>query len=108
MAYATRLGGRSGALETPFLTKMPTTARPNGQKRDRLRRLLVIAAVLAVGSLLVEEIANLEERAIGDVLGPMFFAIFTVSVLTWSCSRSTCSSPKDRPPHDGRCPHVPG
>jgi hypothetical protein len=61
---------------------MPITTRTSTSKRDQLRRWIAIAAVLAVGSLLVEEIADLERRAIGDVLGPVFFAIFVISVLT--------------------------
>lgn len=61
---------------------MSAEPHPEMPRRRQLRQVLAIAAVLAVGSLLVEEIANLEERAIGDVLGPVFFAIFILSVLT--------------------------
>lgn len=61
---------------------MPTNTQSNGLRRGQLRRWIVIAAVLAIGSLLVEELADLERRAIGDVLGPVFFGIFVVSVLT--------------------------
>lgn len=61
---------------------MSTKPSPNGRKRDQLRRLIAMAAVFAIGSLLIEEIANLEDKAIGDVLGPVFFVIFVLSVLT--------------------------
>lgn len=50
--------------------------------RDRLRRWILIAGVVAVVALLVEELADLENRAVGDVLGPIFFALFVASVLT--------------------------
>ncbi len=54
----------------------------NGHKRDRLRRATLLAAALAAGSFIVDSLANLEDREIGDVLGPVLFAVFVLSVLT--------------------------
>ncbi len=61
---------------------MVTRSEGTATSRDRLRRWILIAGVLAVVAFLVEEIADLENRAVGDVLGPIFFALFVASVLT--------------------------
>jgi hypothetical protein len=61
---------------------MATKSEGTLTTRNRLRRWILIAGVLAVVAFLVEEVADLQNRAVGDVLGPIFFALFVGSVLT--------------------------
>lgn len=64
------------------LSPMATNVEDNTTRRERLRRTILIAGALAVVSFLIEEIADLEHRAVGDVLGPVLFIVFVASVLT--------------------------